>query len=206
MLSYRFSLDQKGITLLEIVVVLALLFLIGGAVVEVFISSLKSTNIIFDSLSAQGEGRRTLQDFVNETRSANFSSIGSYPLSRASSTEIVFFTNLDGDSYMERVRYFLHNKQLVKGIIKPSGSPLQYLPQNETTSTVANYVVNTTTPVFYFYDQNYSGPTTTPLSQPVNITDVRVVSMNLIIDKNPILSPNTLNLRVYSDIRVLKTN
>lgn len=198
--------SNKGFTLVEIIVSISILFLIGGAVVDVFLSSSKSTSIVFDQLSAQGQSRKALQDFVNEMRSANYSSIGTYPLEKTSSTEIIFYSNIDSDPFVERVRYSLVNNKLLKGITKPSGNPLQYLTSSEATSTVVENLNNGLTPLFHYYDENRTSTQKIPMTHPVNSVQVRMVEMNLRIDKNPELSPTAFIIQAEAEPRSLKTN
>lgn len=196
----------KGFTLLEVLVAMGifLLFVFGAATLLTY--SLKSNKIIWEQLKTQNEGRKVVQDFINELRSAVYSSIGSYPVEKADQQEIIFFSNIDTDTYRERVRYFLSDSTLKKGVIKPSGNPLQYSPSSEIITEIVHDIHNTTTPLFYYYGQNYGYTSSTALSDPVSVTDVRVVGITLELEEDPYASPEPFHIESKVEIRNLKDN
>jgi prepilin-type N-terminal cleavage/methylation domain-containing protein len=197
--------NRKGFTLVEVVVSISVFVLIAGAAVELFIFIFpKKGNIIIEQLSSQNETRKVVDDFVNEIRGATYSSIGSYPLAEASSTEIIFYSNPGANSLRDRIRYFLSGVTLQKGIIEPSGNPLEYNLSTETTSTVLHGVVPTTT-IFTYYDANYTGDEP-PLTQPIEVGQVKMVGIKVIIDKDPLNSPNSFTTESKAIIRNLKDN
>lgn len=200
------SFDNNGLTLMEILVAIGVFTLMVVGVVAIYLFSIKSNKIIWEQLSTQNEGRKIVQNFVNELRSATYSSIGAYPLEKASTTEVIFYSNIDTDSLRERVRYFLVTSTLNKGITKPSGQPLRYNTSTESISAVVHDVYNTTTPIFYYYGQNYGYTSSTPLSQPVNIMEVRVVGIVLDLEEDPTNSPVPFHIESKVEIRNLKSN
>lgn len=203
----KFCLNNKGLTLLEVIVAMGIFALIVGGIVTMFIYSFQSNKIIWEQLSTQSEGRKVVQDFINELRPATYSSIGAYPLVTAGNQEITFYSNIDTDTLRERVRYFLSSKTLKKGVIKPSGSPLTYNPANEVITEVAHDVANGASPLFYYYNQDYGNiATSTALTQPVSIMAVRVVGIKLSLEENPTASPEPFNVEAKVEIRNLKSN
>lgn len=197
---------SKGFTLIEVIVTMSLFLLVMGGITAVFIFGLRSRAIVMEQLLTQTEGRRVVQDFINELRSAKQSSVGAYAIEKAEGNEIVFFSNIDTDSYRERVRYFKVGKDFKKGIIKPSGNPLAYNIGTESVIIIAHDVINpTTTPIFQYFDQSYTG-TQDPLAMPVNILQIRVVSVNLVMEENPNLSPAPFVAQAKAEIRNLKSN
>ncbi len=184
---------------------IGIFILLIGSITAFFISSTQNQTIIFNQLDTQGEVRKVIQDFVGEIRSATYSSIGSYPLLEASSSEIIFYTNIDADNLRERVRYFLVTTTLKKGIIKPSGYPLMYNTSSESITDVIHSVVQTSSTIFTYYDANYTG-VEPPLVQPVNPSAVRVVGIQIFIDKNPSSSPNVFGFQAKANIRTIKDN
>ena len=107
---------------------------------------------------------------------------------------------------MARIRYYLATSTLYKGVIVPSGSPLTYNLGQEKILTVQTDLISTTTPIFYYYDGNYNG-SSTPLTQPVNTTQIKYVKINLnILKQNTISDSSTFNISTGASIRNLKTN
>lgn len=199
--------DQRGSTLLELIVTLGIFALVIGAVAAIFMTSFQSKDIAFEQLNVQSQARKTIQDFTNEFRSATQSSIGAYPIEYADGQQIIFYANIDTDSLRERVRYFVQGSNLQKGVIKPTGNPLVYDTTNEVVTTVVQSLTNTSTPIFTYYGQDYDGVTnTSPLPSPVDVSAIRVVKMALTIDKSPIFSPAPLLVEGMSEARNLKSN
>lgn len=200
------SADKRGMTLMEVLVAMGIFVLFTVAITELLLSSFRFKDIVWEQLSTQNEGRRVVQDFVNELRTAAASSIGAYPLETAATGTIVFYSNIDADSWRERVRYFLAGDILKKGVIKPTGSPLAYNPADETVTELVHDIANATSSLFYYYDQNYTGAADTPMTYPINIPAVRVIGIKLILEENPRLSPAPLYIEAKTAIRNLKSN
>jgi len=195
----------KGFTLLEMAVALGIFSLVILSLSAIFIFSFKTRNIIWEQLKTQDDGRRVVQAFVNELRSANYSSIGAYPLEKVSDQELIFYSNIDNDNYRERIRYFLDGTDFKKGITKPSGNPLVYTTSTEQILVVAQDVFNTTTPIFYYYSENYSGEES-PLSTPISVTQVKIIGITLDLEAEPNISPAPFHIETKAQIRNLKTN
>lgn len=197
---------NKGFTLAEIVVVVGILGIIMIAISSFQVSILKNNKYAQDSLSSAQDAKVILRTMIKELRTTSRSNNGSYPINQASTSTISFFSDIDGNNVKEQVRYFLTGNILKKGVVIPTGSPLTYNQASEIISTLAYNVKNTaTSSLFEYYNSTYSG-TSSPLTQPVNVTDVRLVKINLIIDADPTRSPVS---RVYTsqvNLRNLKDN
>jgi type II secretory pathway pseudopilin PulG len=201
------KLNNNGMTLVEILAAIGIFLLLFVGMAALLVYSFKSNKIIWEQLSTQNEGRKVIQDFVNELRSATASSIGAYCLATASTTQIVFYSNIDTDTLRERIRYYLSGTTLKKGVLKPSGSPLAYNPANEAIIDLVHDVANGTTSLFYYYDENYTGASTnTPMTHPVNTSNVRVVGIKLLLEEDPSASPAPFSIESKAVIRNLKTN
>ncbi len=196
--------DTRGISMIEVIVAIGIFLLVIGAIIEVFLFSFRSKDIIFEQLAAQGQGRRVVQDFINELRSATYSSIGAYPISQASSTQITFYSNIDKDSNVEKIRYFLSSTTLQRGVTEPSGNPLTYVTSSEITATLVESV-NTSSTIFKYYDQSYAGSGSS-LTQPLSISDVRMVELILTLDRDPFKSPVPIQVQAKTALRNLKSN
>ncbi|MEK7669285.1 MAG: prepilin-type N-terminal cleavage/methylation domain-containing protein [Patescibacteria group bacterium] len=196
---------KKGFSLVEIIIVIAIATAIFLAVFNFGNSIFSFNSNAQKNLSAQTDARRVLKTIVRELRSASPSSLGSYPVALASSTAITFFSNIDSDSYKEQVRYFMQGNELKKGVIKPSGSPLTYNPANEKITLLIRDINNEGAAVFEYFDSSYAG-TSTPLVQPVQATKVRLVRINVYIEKDPnkSLGPVMVTSQVF--LRNLKDN
>ena len=133
MYSFQRTLLQahRGLSILEVVVSIGIFTLLIASIVGIYLSSNRARTQVWDELNAQNEGRRFLRDFLGEVRAAVPSATGAYALERATDQELIFFSNIDADALRERVRYFIINGTLKKGIIKPTGNPPTYILANE---------------------------------------------------------------------------
>ncbi len=200
------KINNLGFSMMEMIVVIGLFALFSASISEIMIWANHGKDVIFEQLSKQSDGRITIQDFLNDLRRASYSSIGAYPLELATPNEIVFYSNVDTDSWKERIHYYVSGTILKRGVTKPSGTPLTYNIANEVTTDVAHDLNNTTT-IFYYYDQNYDGVSnTSSLSLPINIPQVRMVGIKLWLDLRPNVSPAPLYIEGKTELRNLKSN
>ncbi len=196
-----------GFTLVEMIVAL-----FGFTLIAVGLIALVSN--IFTASSQQGgllavadQARKIAFGIVDELRNAQSSSTGAYSLATAGSQTLTFYTNLDSDSAVERVRYFSQNGKLYKGILKPEGSPLVYNPANEKVYAAQNDLANGANPVFYYYDGDFDGTSDDYLVQPVNVTQAKMVKVKLdIYNKAGVKNVNTFSVTASGVVRNLKTN
>jgi len=133
------------------------------------------------------------------------SSVGSYPIAAAATSSITFYSDIDADSVKEQIQYYVQGKRIMKSVINPTGNPLVYNAGSAILSTVVTTIANgTSTPIFSYFDTNYSG-TTTPLSIPVNVAAIKLVRINILLDVIPV---PTVPLNVTSQVtpRNLKDN
>src|SRR3989344_2808464 len=182
----------RGVTLMVILIAMGILLLIGASLWRIQKNFSSSNTYLTDSLNAQGEARGMLKILSAEVRSLSPSSNGTYPIEQASSTSLVFYSDIDNDTLKERVHYYLDGSVVRKGTVKPTGAPLSYNLGTETLKEVMHDVINgTTTPLFNFYDSTYAG-TSSPLGEPVVSADIRLVQITIIVDKDPDKPPTPL--------------
>ncbi len=204
--------DNKGFSLLEIMVAMAIIMVITIGAASLIIYGQRNNARLWDKLSLQSDGRRALSEFVNVARRAEESSTGAYPVFSAKRYEFIFYANDDQDSLRERIRFYLdqNNNIFYKGVVKPSGDPLTYDLGNETSRLLATNVINDDngTDVFTYYDESYNG-VGTPLpfvADTASSTMVHVVRVNLDFEKVTASNSTTLSLESVAHIRNLKTN
>ncbi|MEK7118048.1 MAG: prepilin-type N-terminal cleavage/methylation domain-containing protein [Patescibacteria group bacterium] len=201
---------RKGFTIIEAVVAVAIFLVVISVMVVFQRSVLTNTKVLQSGLLVQTQARKTIQTFIAEVRSVTPSAGGAYPIEIAATSSFVFYANIDGDSAVERVRYFLGTttppSTFLKGVTKPTG--IVYNLANENISTRVNAInASSTVPVFTYYDKNYNGTSSsTPLSEPVNIPDIRLIKMSLPVDPNQSRSPVFQTYSTQVMLRNLKDN
>jgi len=180
----RFHNERKGSLLIELIVSLAIVALVSLAIYSFGVNVIGLSRKLSAEMSAQQQINTTLREFEREARTMRISEGGAYPIQEASSTSFTFFSDIDKDGIVDRVRYFYSttSKALMKGVIKPTGTI--YNNANEIFATkIANISTTATTaPIFTYYDSSYDGVgTTTPLAFPVNIPSIRHIRILLIV-------------------------
>lgn len=143
----------------------------------------------------QQEIELTTKEMLSEIRAAKPSNEGSYAILQASTSTLIFYTDIGADGLVEQVRYFLDNDILKKGVITPSGSPLQYATSSEIISEVVRNFAVSTSSIFSYYDENFSG-TEPPLTDPVTIADIRMIEINLAAQDVTQVTPISSSIRV----------
>jgi prepilin-type N-terminal cleavage/methylation domain-containing protein len=196
---------QKGFTLIEVIISVAIFSMIAYGVTELVSSLLVNSTVQGSLLANNDSARRASFALMQELRNATTSVTGGYALEAASAQQLIFYTN--AGTGINRIRYYIQSGALYKGITKPTGNPLIYNLGTETVNLVQKDVANGANPIFYYYDGSYSGVIDNPLVQPVNVTAVKFVKISLVIYKktNP-GSVATYTVTASGSIRNLKTN
>ena len=193
-------------TLAEVITALGIFVLIIAAVF-VFETNVFSYNgSVSSSFQVAQDSQMLLRTMLSELREAVPGANGAYPLTSVGSTTISFFSDINNDGKAEQVTYTLVGTTLFRAVIKPSGTPVGYPVATQATTTIVMNVRNgTTTPTFEYFDTNYTG-TSTPLSQPVTTTAVRLVKINITLDTDPTKSPAPITYTTQVSLRNLKSN
>lgn len=200
------STKEKGFTLIEVMVSILIFTLLGLGIIELVSSMVSTGNKTTTFATSSDQARKLSFQIMNELRNAVTASTGAYALNQAGDQELIFFSNVDGGTDIERVRYYLSSGKVYRGVVKASGSPLTYNLGNETTAVVQNDVANGGIPLFYYYADTYDG-SGNYLAQPVNITQVKFIELNLqVYNKGGIANTNFYTITAGSSIRSLKTN
>lgn len=165
-----------GFTIVEVIVVVSIFSTLLFAVTNLLISIIENPRMQLSSLDTIDQARIASSKFSNEIRAAAY---GSYPITEAQDDEIIFFSPIGASSgKVNRIRYFLDGTDVKKGVIAPVGGV--YDPGSETITTVFSGLENQENPLFYYYNGDYDGiDSVTPLEQPVNMTQVKFVKINL---------------------------
>lgn len=180
---------NKGMTLIEVLVVVFIITTIGGAVFALQTDVFTLNRRLSGMLETHDDARQLLRKFSSELRTTSRTGAG-YPIEQAATSSITFYANVDNDAFTERVRYFLNGTTLRRGIIKPSGSPPTYSAASEQFTDLVDGIANGTTSIFTYYDASYAGGTSTPpLVSPAPVELVRLVKIELLIDHEPARPP-----------------
>jgi len=98
---------MKGISLVETIIFLFVFSLVMAAVVLFILLSYRSYSYSFQQSRAINEARRGVETMIKEIREARIAEDGSYVIAEADDFQFIFYSDIDKDDRIERVRYFL---------------------------------------------------------------------------------------------------
>lgn len=198
--------DRRGFSLIEVIVFAA----IGAAILFVVSNMTKNVSQIEDfvnhRLKSRGDLEQTFQMLVTDIRSAGPSGNGAYPIESAGTSSLVFYSDVDQDGIMEKVRYFFGTSTIRRGLIEPTGNPLTYASSSEVTkSIIENVIFSTSTNFLSYFDSIYYG-SSSPMTSPINVANIRVVKVSVYVDTNPGKTPKPTFFSDTVTIRNLRSN
>lgn len=199
--------NTSGFTLVEVTVGSAIIVIVGLIILGLQYIVTNSQLFLTNASIEVEQANSNVSTIVREIRTARSSETGGYLIASASPQEIIFYSDIDFDSKSERVRYFLAGNELKKGVVEPVGFPAVYDTGTEKLTTVADYVQNGATTLFYYYNELW--PTSSqnnPMSYPISLTDIRIVRVYLRVNMKANDSQNDYVLDTYSNIRTIKQN
>jgi prepilin-type N-terminal cleavage/methylation domain-containing protein len=196
---------KRGFTLAEVITAVAILSLIMVAVSAFQYNVLSYNRIAEVSLTNAQEAQALIKTISKELRATQQSANGAYPIAVAATSTITFFSDTDKDGTEEQVRYYLASSTLYRGIIKPTGSPLSYTGSESRKILATGLRNSSTTPVFEYFGSTYAG-TSSAMTYPLTITNIRLVKVNLTIDTDPSRAPVLRTFTTQTVLRNLKDN
>jgi len=172
---------NRAFTLLEMLFVISIALILGLAISNFGADIFKQNYRFNRQLVADNEAKLALTRITAELRRAQPASTGAYPIEGASSTGIIFYSDLNNDGARERLRYFVSGNSFRRGVIAPTGQPYVYNSANESLSTAITDLGTSTPIIFTYYDSSYDGTaSSTALVEPVEIKNIRLIKIELL--------------------------
>ncbi|MDD2657027.1 MAG: prepilin-type N-terminal cleavage/methylation domain-containing protein [Patescibacteria group bacterium] len=204
-----FNKNKKGFTLIEVLVTLAIFSILVSGASWFIIGSNRDLAVMWEQLVTQNQGKKTLEHVINYVRKAETSSVGSYPLNTTEPYNLIFYANVDSNNMIEKVQFWLDDKTLKETITHPSSTASSNIYENGTSQTIdlADNVKNMelAVPVFLYYNESYTGSQSELLGN-FNLTDIRMIKVQLELEKDPNKSPEPLHVESMALIRSTKRN
>ena len=195
--------STRGMTLMEVMVVIGILSVVGMTLSGTIAYFYKSNAYLLEQTSSLDNARRGMNDAVRVIRQASYGDDGSFPMGYAATSTLTFYSDLDNDNSVEKVRYVLTGATLYREVTNSGGIPPSYAGQPQSTTTIASYVANSTsTPLFTYYDINGTQLSTTTTDE----AQVASVGIMLMVDINPLRAPNVFTLSETTTLRNLRTD
>lgn len=191
---------QKGMTLLEAVVWVAVTTMAMLAILNSVQYFYRTNTYAVEQSAAVSSAQRGIESMIKTMREASYSSNGAYPIIAMSTSSVSFYADIDDDPFIERLRFFISEGSLMRGVIDPSGDPPVYT-NPETISSLSDYVRNFEQNVatFRYYDLN--GTLMTDLT---DVAAVRFIETTVVVNINPLRMPNQFTLRSTAALRNLR--
>ena len=196
-----------GFSLIELLVVVAIMALLASAAFSLTSTAFKGQRFALEQDQAVSEAREILFKMIAELREMRAGDDGSYPLVTVQPTEIVFFSDVDRDNSIERVRYWLVGTTLHKEITEATGRPLRYSALPPQSLTLSTNIQNGAIPLWQYYNTNYPSDTiNNPLREPIAIPQVTLIRITLIANIDPRRPPDNFTLSSLVHLRNTKKN
>src|SRR3989344_1199912 len=190
----------RGMTLIETVVWVAITTSIMLAIITSVQHFYRTNTYAVEQSAAISSAQRGIESMIKTIREAAYSSNGAYPIIALATSSISFYADIDSDPFIERLRFFVEEGSLKRGVIDPSGDPPVYT-STETISSLSDFVrnVDQNMTTFQYYDLN--GSLMTDLG---DISEVRFIEVTIIVNINPYRLPNQFTLRSTAAMRNLR--
>ena len=198
---------MRGFTLIETIVVIVIFTLAIGTVFGLIVMAYRVQGYTWQQSQAIEEARRGVEIMVKEIREARIGEDGSYTIDKTEDKEFGFYSDIDTDLDIEKVRYFiegdpdsLEGALFKKGVINPVGIPATYPTSSEIVTILAKYLRNSP-PIFRYFDENGN-----ELPSPARRKDTTLMQVYLIINVDKNRPPQNFELKSEVQIRNLKRN
>lgn len=189
----------QGMTLIEAVVWVAIFTSAMLALTTSVQYFYRTSNHVIQEASATASAQRGIDLLVRTIREASYASDGAYPIASIAPNDIQFYADIDNDPLIEKLHYYLSGASLKQGVIHPANDPPSYV-NPEVISNISEYVQNPVqgTSLFTYYDKNGA-----QINNYSKIGDVRFVTVNLLVDVDPLRTPTIITLRSSAALRNL---
>ncbi|MFH1978840.1 MAG: hypothetical protein ABII97_00410 [Patescibacteria group bacterium] len=189
---------KKGVTLIETVVFIAIFAFAFGASTGLIIYFYRTNAYIIQQAYAVNSARKGIEAMTREIREATYSDEGSYPVVDAREQSFTFYSDIDKDEKIEKIRYFLEDTNFKKGETEADGNPPVYRSQDEIVSTLSDNVRNSGESIFTYYNAS-----STEVADLDILTDIRLVRLSLVVNVDPDRPPEEFTLTTSAQLRNL---
>jgi prepilin-type N-terminal cleavage/methylation domain-containing protein len=197
---------KMGFTLVETLVAIAILLIGTAATTMLFSKMMQSKAYSLEMGRSAFVVSRSVGDLTQYLRQTKQSDAGAYPIVSASDNDIVFYSNYNKDSKTERLHVYLSNNKVYMGVRSPSATfPVTYATGDESTTQLADHIVNTSSDhMFSYYNKDYPADTThNPVATPANVSEIRLVKIFLKINIDPNRAPDNIQQETFVELRNL---
>jgi prepilin-type N-terminal cleavage/methylation domain-containing protein len=196
-----FRSQKKGFTIIESIITIVIFAVAMGAVMGFIIYFYKTNTYEIQQSFAINSARKGIETMVKELREATYSDLGSYPIVEAKDYSFIFYSDIDKDEKIEKIRYFLEGIYLKRGEIEATGDPLKYQDADEVVKVLSDNIRNgeQDKKIFTYFDKNGN-----EISDLDIVTGINLIKVNLIVNVEPNRAPSEFTLRSSAQFRNFK--
>ena len=202
----RLATLQSGMTFVEVIVVTGIFAILSLAIFGAAQSFYQQQGQASAQTREVDHARRGMTVLSRDLREMTYAENGTFPLVEIEDHSIGFYSDIDKDDSVEYVQYILEDgsTDFYKQIFNPTGNPPVYdLGTVDEEILLSQFVQNRDQSVttFTYYDSNHD-----VLTSGAQLTDVRFIEAQLIVNIDPIRSPGEFLLRAAVAPRNLSDN
>ncbi|MES2966493.1 MAG: hypothetical protein V4668_01745 [Patescibacteria group bacterium] len=198
--------SNTGFTLIEALVIVALNTVLLLAITSTVTQLYKNHGYTFEQSNEIEVARKGLGTWVRDAREMTSGANGAFAIAIAGTSTLGFFSDIDKDNSIEYVEYSLGTTTtLRKYTYNPTGYPATYSTTTPTSVEIlSEYVQNGRQNIEVFKYYNSNGVLIA--SPQAMISDITYITMNIIVNIDPLRSPGEFMLQGSAAPRNLKTN
>lgn len=195
------NIRQKGFTLIEVIISIAIFSLLMLAINALFLSLYKQQGSTIAMTERTQNMNRLIGTMERELREGNRAENGNFFIASAQENAITFYSDINSDGLTEKIAYALDGTDLKKTVTAPGADSLY--SGAGTTSVVCAEIQNGTSPIFTYYDENYIG-TGAALSSPIPVLSIRLIGISFKV--NTLVQNRSYPLFVETKVRLRNIN
>jgi prepilin-type N-terminal cleavage/methylation domain-containing protein len=172
--------SNKGFSLVELMVVVALMLVVGLAISNLFLNTQKTFKHTNSRIKARQEASFALRTMEKELRQIAQASDDFEAIEIADKNQLLFFADIDNDEKPEKITYALNGQNIVKTVVQTSNeaAPWEFLGA-QTSSNLTIYSKNTALkPIFTYYSAMDEALSALPLSK-VDRENIKIVKIDV---------------------------
>jgi len=159
----------------------------------------KGNAFVLEQSQAIDSARRSVDNAIGNLREASYAADGSYPIAGAATSTVTFYSDISGNTVLEKVHYYRSGDVLYRGVTQTTGNPPTYAGQPEVVTLVIDNIRNSTsTPIFTYY--NSAGA---DLGGSPNVSTITSIKVTVMADVDPIRAPLVYTLSATATLRNL---
>ncbi len=190
---------KQGFSLIETIIAIAIFAIVMAAVSGLIIYLYRVNSYAIQQAYAINSARKGMEVITREIREATYSDTGAYPVVDAQNNSFIFYSDVDRDNKVEKIRYYLDGSYLKRNEVHSAGTPLTY-PSFSDYAVLSEYVLNgiRSLPIFHYYNAS-----STEIVDFSKITDIKLVKVTLIINVETSRPPAEFTLESSAQLRNL---